>query len=161
MRRNFTGPVWLLVIFGLVQAGFSYLIIAAIRPLTADRSQGGMALFAWRMMLWPLVMIGEAVVYWLIRKRNRAQLLSWTHVVIFFIAFVLNGIVAAMMILHEPIAGGLRTRQGRVVEAAVFWALVIVSHVAFIQVLILALRKEPPLKMPGGESENLLDDVVL
>jgi hypothetical protein len=161
MRRNFTGPVWLLVIFGVVQAGVSYSIIASMLRSIVDVGQGGMVLFALRMMMWPLVIIGEAVVYWMIRKRNRAQVLSWTHVVIFCIAFVLNAFVAAMTILHEPVAAGLRTRQGRIVEAAVFWALLVVSHVAFIQVLILAFRKEPPLRKTGEESENLLDDVVL
>jgi hypothetical protein len=161
MKRNFTGPVWVLVIFGVLQAAVSYSVVVSVFRTAGDVTQGGIALFALRMMMWPMVMIGEAVLYWLIRTRNRAQLLSWTHVVIFCVAFVLNGLVAAMTIMHEPIGAGLRTRQGRVVEAVIFWALLVVSHVAFIQVLMLAFRKEPPSKTSRGESENLLDDVVL
>lgn len=80
---------------------------------------------------------------------------------IFCVAFVLHGLVGVMAILHYPLGAGLHTRQGRIVDGAIFWALVAVSHVAFTQMLILAFRKETPLKRPGEESENLLDDVIL
>lgn len=142
MRKNFTGPVWLLVILGALQLGFSYSGILA-------------------MLLWPVVLFGEALVYWVIRKRNREHMLSWTHTVVFGAALLLNASIAVLAILHVPVIAGLRTRQGRIAEMTVFWALVAISHIAFVQVLALALRKEPPVRKTDGESENLLDDVVL
>jgi hypothetical protein len=164
MRKNFSGPVWLLVIFGVLQLGFSYSGILTMFRLFRQAEvweRGNVVLFVCWMLLWPVVIFGEAVVYWMIRKRNRAQMLSWTHTVIFCIALVLNASIAVLAILHEPIIAGLRTRQGRIVEMTIFWALVIVSHIAFVQMLVLAYRKEPPLRKVDGESENLLDDVVL
>lgn len=161
MKKSFTGPIWLLVVFAVLQAYFSYSIILAVARGFNEMDQGHLIVFVLRLMMWPLIVIGEALVYWVIRKRNHSRLLSWTHAVIFCLAFVLNGLVAAIAILHEPMNVALRTRQGRVAEQAIFWALVILSHVAFIQVLILAFRKQPPVRKPGEQSENLLDDVVL
>jgi hypothetical protein len=162
MKRSFTGPVWLMICFGLLELIYSYFGVLVLVQKVADvLGMGHVVLFVLGMLLWPLVLFGEAFAYWLIRKRNRAQLLSWTHAVIFCVAFVLNGLVGLVAILHLPLGAGLRTRQGRLVEGAIFWALVAVSHVAFVQVLVLAFRREPPLKRPGEESENLLDDVVL
>ena len=161
MRRSFTGPVWLLVIFGLLQSVVSYAYIRLMQGIITTNGHGELAPFVFRVSIFPMVIFGEALVYWLIRKRNRAQMLSWTHSAIFCVAFLLTGFVALMSFLHEPVAGALRSRQVRIVEAAVFWALVAVSHIAFLQVLILAFRKEPPAKNAAGDSENLLDDVLL
>jgi hypothetical protein len=35
------------------------------------------------------------------------------------------------------------------------------AHAAFLQVLILAFRKDKPVGKEGGGTENILDDVVL
>lgn len=42
-----------------------------------------------------------------------------------------------------------------------YWALIVLAHVAFVQLLILAFRKPASVVMAGGGTENILDDVVL
>jgi hypothetical protein len=53
------------------------------------------------------------------------------------------------------------TGGGRNAEAAVYWALVLLAHAAFVQVLILPYRKSEPVKSEGGGAGNILDDVIL
>ncbi len=164
MKKSFTGPVWLLLIFGILQLGISMMVFR----LTIGRYSAGfggspaigVALVLY-ILMWPMLLFAEALVYWLIRRRNRAPMLSWTHAVTFCFAFILNTSVFMLGVLHSPIAGGMYTRGGRNVLTGTYGSLVILAHVAFVQVLILAFRKAKPTIGDGGSTENLLDDVVL
>jgi hypothetical protein len=163
MQRSFTGPVWLLLIAGLLQAVFAWgilqLVWALYIPPGGTPSIGAAIIFY--TLIWPVILLLEALVYWVIRRRNKVSLLSWTHAVIFCFAFLLNDIVFLLTVTHSPLVGGMHTRGGRNVLAGVFWALVILAHAAFLQVLILAFRKDKPVGKEGGGTENILDDVVL
>jgi hypothetical protein len=164
MKKSFTGPVWLLLIFGILQLGMSMMVFR----LAIGRYSSGFGglreigvAFLFYILIWPMLLFAEALVYWLIRRRNRAHMLSWTHAVTFCFAFILNTSVFVLGVLHSPIAGGMSTRGGRNVLIGTYGSLVILAHVAFVQVLILAFRKAKPKMGDGGSSENLLDDVVL
>jgi hypothetical protein len=163
MKRSFTGPVWLLLIFGLFETLMVWQVFQAMRDrysTTIVLSLGQVGFIAIALM-WPVILGVEALVYWMIRRRNRAQVLSWTHGVIFCFAFLLNGFIYLLEILHSPIVSVMYTRGGRIARVAVFWALVLLAHAAFVQVLILAYRKSEPVKNEGGGAENILDDVIL
>lgn len=144
MKRSFTGPAWLLLIFGLVQGLFAWRMFSTVTALE-----------------WPSILVAEGVVYWLIRRRNRMGLLSWTHAVILCVAFLLFDCVFVLTVLHSSLAVGMHTKGGRNVVVGVFWALVLLAHGAFAQVLILAFRKPEPIKKEGSGTENILDDVIL
>jgi|HubBroStandDraft_1064217.scaffolds.fasta_scaffold58469_2 hypothetical protein len=144
MKRSFTGPLWLLLIFGLVQGAFAWGMFPGVAVLE-----------------WPSTLVAEGVVYWFIRRRNRMGLLSWTHAVILCVAFLMFDCVWVLTVLHSPLAVGMHTKGGRIVVGGVFWALVILAHAAFVQVLILVFRKPKAVRKEGGGTENILDDVIL
>jgi hypothetical protein len=163
MKRSFTGPVWLLLVIGLVQGLFAWGALQLISELYIR--PGARTLISTftiiYTLMWPVILLLEAMTYWLIRRRNKMKLLSWTHAVILSFAFVLHDSVFILTILHSPLVAVMYTRGGRNAEAAVYWALVLLAHAAFLQVLILAFRKPEPVKSEGGGAENILDDVIL
>ena len=89
------------------------------------------------------------------------KLLSWTHAVILSCAFLLHDSVFLLTILHSPLTAMMHTRGGRNVEAGMYWALIVLAHAAFVQVLVLAFRKPDPVTKEGGGAGNILDDVIL
>ena len=162
MKRSFTGPVWLLLVIGLVQGFFAWGVLQLISELYLSRHTPMISTVTIvYTLMWPVILGVEAFVYWMIRRRNRAQVLSWTHGVIFCFAFLLNGFIYLLETLHSPMVSVMYTRGGRIARVAVFWALVLLAHAAFVQVLILAYRKSEPVKSEGGGAGNILDDVIL
>jgi len=89
------------------------------------------------------------------------KLLSWTHAVILSFAFVLHDSVFILTVLHSSPVAVIYTRGGRNAEAAVYWALVLLAHAVFLQVLILAFRKPDLMTKEGDGAGNILDDVIL
>ena len=144
MKKNFTGPAWLLLVAGLFQGVFAWWVNRSVTTLE-----------------WPLILLAEGLVYGLIRRRNKAELLSWTHAVISCFAFLLIDAVFLLTILHSSLVEGMHSKQGRIVVAVMFWALIILAHAALVQVLILAFRKPGPTAKEKDGQENILDDVVL
>ncbi len=163
MKRSFTGPVWLLLVLGLVQGMFAWGALQLISELYARRGSPRLmsTVTIVYTLIWPVILLLEALTYWLIRRKNKMKLLSWTHAVILSFAFVLNDFVIILIILHSPLVTVMYTRGGRNAEMGMYWALVLLAHAAFVQVLILAYRKPEPVKSEGGGAENILDDVIL
>src|SRR5579862_8569122 len=118
MKRSFTGPVWLLLVCGLFQGLFAWGVLQLISELYIRPEVTrlvSMATIIYTVM-WPVILLLEALTYWLIRRRNTMKLLSWTHAVILSFAFVLHDFVVMLTILHSPMVGGMHTRVGRNVE---------------------------------------------
>src|ERR1700683_1551823 len=92
MKKSFTGPFWLLMGFGLL---LLLMISAYLHALYGSgwNSPGRSLLSSLSLLkvfLWPAIFVLEALVYWLIRRRNRYRALSWTHTAIFILSFLLN-----------------------------------------------------------------------
>ncbi|HTR27695.1 MAG TPA: hypothetical protein VMH27_00395 [Puia sp.] len=166
MRRAFTGPFWVLLVFGLL-----LLLTTAVYVNTyiqSARNEGGRSplstIALTRILIWPAIFLAESLVYWLIRRRNRFRALSWAHCVIFMLAFLLNILFSAILIFHYRMVAVAETRVNRQImmheQQYFFWGLVIVAHLAFFAVLANCLRNPGPDREDGGQ-ENLLDDVVL
>jgi hypothetical protein len=163
MKRSFTGPVWLLLIIGLVQAWFAWGTLQLISELyirPGVTTSISMLTIVY-ILMWPVILLLEAMTYWLIRRRNKMKLLSWTHAVILSFAFVLHDSVFILTVLHSSPVAVIYTRGGRNAEAAVYWALVLLAHAVFLQVLILAFRKPDLMTKEGDGAGNILDDVIL
>jgi hypothetical protein len=167
MKKSFTGPFWLLLVFGLLQLLMISSLLhqiygnglyASERPLLP---MPGVFSF----LMWPMILLTEALVYWLIRRRNRFRALSWTHSVIFVLAFLLNiffTLIQNMHYGHSSVEGRVNRQIMMYQERYLFFGLVILAHLAFVAVLANCLRKTEPV--PDGEGQgqgNLLDDVVL
>lgn len=160
MKRSFTGPFWLMLVMGLLM-----LLSVSWYLREIGNLNGFTRLSLWRLLLLPTMVLAEALIYWLIRRRNQYHALSWAHSGIFFFSFALNVVFTVFRNLHYryETAGESRiSRQmGMHEQIYLFWALVIVAHLAFAAVLVNCFRKTPPMEKRGEGGENLLDDIVL
>ncbi|HET6253167.1 MAG TPA: hypothetical protein VFE32_03810 [Puia sp.] len=170
MKRSFTAPFWVLLVFGLLQL----LSISSLLHtfFGSELSSGGRpsvpVVVVLRIFMWPLIFFLEALAYWLIRRRNTYRALSWTHCVIFILAFLLSIFFAYIQRMQYRYSSAAETRVSRQImmheQVYFFWGLVILAHLAFVAVLANCRRKAPPEGAEGGQGqgqENLLDDVVL
>lgn len=167
MKRSFTGPFWLLLVFGLLQVlSISYWLYEYFGSVSNSflRSQLTMARLA-GLFMWPAIILGEALVYWLIRQRNSFRALSWAHTVIFILAFLVNIFISFVATMHYRVVDvNDRVNQQNVArqQQYLFYGLVLLAHLAFVAMLANCFRKMPPAEEGAGQGqENILDDVVL
>jgi len=160
MKRSFTGPFWLMLVMGLLMLLTVSWYLRGIASLN-----GFTRLSLWRLLLLPTVVLAEALVYWLIRRRNQFHALSWAHSGIFFFSFALNVLFMGFRTLHYRYQSGAEGRVSRQIgmheQIYLSWALVILAHLAFAAVLVNCFRKIPPAERRVEGGENLLDDIVL
>lgn len=108
----------------------------------------------------------EALVYWLIRRRNQFRALSWTHSIIFVTSFLISLFIVFIGLSDYQPGSSAEVRVNRQIivrgQVYFFWVLVVLAHVAFVAVLANCFRKHAPAgENEGQNQENLLDDVVL
>ena len=133
-KRNFTGPFWWVVVLGV----FYVLSTAATLLLgKPEDSRVGCILLS---LLCVAVLVGEAILYWRIRKKNEARKESWAHVVTLAFTFLVPVFRGAMV---EAFFGEVFGKQiGKEVtdyfsweKTAVYWTLMALAHVFFGRVL--------------------------
>lgn len=110
----------------------------------------------------PAIMLAEAFIYWIVRKRNTLRRDTWNHVLIFGLAYAT---VIVKMLLIAYLAINYRKEQAlsimRIVNLAqtcIFWGLIIVAHIFFVRLLMRA-SLEKPAAQQTTPSENVLDDI--
>lgn len=111
--------------------------------------------------LWPLLMIGETVIYWVLRYRFRANINITLHLITTFIAFVLLNILFVLFstLTNRSLTGAegiVRLSQLRVI---LFWLLVITGHAFFATALVKVLRKKQETE-DDSQPKGLLDDIL-
>jgi hypothetical protein len=170
MKRSFTATFWLLLFFGLLQLLWISTILHSLFAYGAGANSYSRSLvtpvFLIRIFMWPLISVGEAWVYWLIRRRNSFRALSWAHSAIYMLAFLLNFVFSTLYRYYwvSTSAADYRVNWQIVMHELqyFFWGLLILAHLAFVAVLANCFRKPPPIVEDAGENkENILDDVVL
>jgi tryptophan-rich sensory protein len=168
MKKSFTGPFWLLLAFGLLTllTISAYLHALFASSLNSPGRPQLSTLSLLRVLMWPVIFVFEALVYWLIRQRNNFRALSWAHTGIFILAFLLNIFFTWIRTMHYRLSSAAEIRINRQIvmheQQYFFWGLVILAHLAFVAVLANCFRKATPVvEVEGQGQENLLDDLML
>ena len=166
MKRNFLGAFWALLAVGICQLAIAVWLTQIYLQYFSRLS--GRDVFSRvsipALFFFPTLVLLEAAIYWLIRRRNKYYALSWAHSGIIAAAFLFN--VVWSFVLRTWRYGPLST-ESRIHWAILarqqrylFWGLVAVAHLAFFAVLANCARKETSAPAREG-GENLLDDVEL
>jgi len=157
MKKNITGPFYFLLIFGILDTLFIIGIILTLTSLNAPRHFN-----IWGFFINPAVLLIEASVYWLIRKKNRNPRASWTHVILMTLAFLTPAIRGLTYFFFDRITVsatiGPVFRTANIIQAVLFWGLLILAHIYFVRVL--KSTRSKPAQTEAASSENLLDDLA-
>ena len=111
----------------------------------------------WRLFLWPTILFAEAVVYWVIRKRNRQVSASWTHCLLMTLAFFLLLFRGALVVLHSPLASRIFYSGG---PFYAYWTCVLVAHGFFIAVILRSFSGAAADTKVSSDPTNILDDIA-
>ena len=110
--------------------------------------------------VWVCVFSVEVVLYWRIRKRNVYRRESWAHVILLISAFVLP-YLGNVLILYMGEALKIRDinkmRSFYYVAQGLYWLMIVLAHVFFVQVLVKCFSKSSFVE--EGNGDNVLDDI--
>jgi hypothetical protein len=92
-------------------------------------------------MLWPSIILIEAIIYWFIRKKIVNRRWVWAHLLFSLFAFVLLFVlyfgILAILYAHtdkETYSSNLRLMQK--IQSYAFWAGVIAGHIFFVVAIV-------------------------
>ena len=161
VKKKFTGPVWCMIILGVLSAGRNMLIFHSVHFEIRTLKEFGFSLL---FFLWPAISFIEAIVYWRIRKRNLCRQDSWYHVLLFALAIYLLPIIRFVLItfLRRNISRRYFLEIGNIVnwgQLFLTWVFIIIAHIFFVRVLRKYFSKDAPVKELVPGPVNILDEV--
>lgn len=160
-RKTFTEPFWTMLMMGIFSVISNYISATIILKMQLSYLKPMVVLF---LLLWPMLLLAEAIVYWIIRKKNVYRKYTWAHILFTFIGLVIVPVMGKLTnsLLSRSITRTRMIHATRIqndMEVAFFWASIILGHMFFILVLKKSLAKAP-VTGEQPETVNLLDDVL-
>lgn len=140
--KRFLAPVWFMLGIAIFAFFYNYLLFSVVYKINTS-AMTGFVLFMF--LLWPLLILSEGFVYWLIRYKITERKWAWAHVIFILFALVLlrcaEIILLALRIIRKTDSAIARF------ETYLFWSSVIIAHIFFVIVLVRcsAAKKEPPV----------------
>lgn len=163
LKENFVAPTIFLLALAVTYLGITaYFIYEEIGVFGANLLRSLQIYWYVSTLLWPVLMLTEAFVYWRIRKRNPLRKASWSHVCLFafaYLSFFLKGglISVVARIESKQEFNGFIEIVSRI-QLLIFWLSIIGGHIFFIRVLRMA-RAQKHIQT-DTDPANLLDDVL-
>jgi hypothetical protein len=124
-------------------------------------STGGITgLVLFNMLFWPLLILVDAIVYWMIRKRIMERKWVWAHLLFSLFAFVVLTILRitlyALIPMYAPDEGRDSIRLISTIEDYCFFSSVILGHTFFIIALVRIYSGKNP--QPPPDDNDLLSE---
>lgn len=147
--RSWNTPfVIMLIIFGLTIL-FDLALLSTYRDLAIVMS----AQMWFFILLWPVLILAEIILYWVLRKKIQERKLVWVHLLCSLFAFViLKFLTVAMSYMADYL--GFRSLQQRnfinYVQIIGFWGGLLIGHTALIVALVRIFSVKEP-QMPNDD----------
>ena len=162
LHKNFTAPFWFMVVLGIVATCLSIYGLQMIRLYAPGYAMSTLSKVGFFFL--PAIILIEAIMYWMVRKRNVYRKATWTHVILFAIAYFTPYIKELLIV---PYAVYTRVpdvrsfmRSVTLGQICLFWGLTILAHIYFARTLIRIFAKQPAREEEPAQPENMLDDVL-
>jgi hypothetical protein len=166
LKRTFTGPFWGILILEIVYITLAlfaiyFLEMMKIRYPSMSGRYDISYIMIIKSLVWVVVLSGEAILYWRVRKRNIYRRESWGHVLILILAFVLPALENIFVLFLGKalnIRDIYKMRSSYYVQQAIYWSLVVLAHVFFVRVVVRCFKKGVKIEEVPG-MVNILDDI--
>lgn len=149
MRRAYNTPFVLMLIAAVLVLVYNSVIF---RPLIVERRLSVYVLVMY--LIWPVILLGEAMVYLIVRRRIYDRRSALVHLWLVYFGFLILPLL--FMVLARVMPYGLWLRYIFYVRLFLFWGTFIIGHIYFGRVLA---RRPAPLP-ESSDGENILDDVL-
>jgi hypothetical protein len=162
LHKKFTAPFWFMLALGIVATCLSIYglhMISVYAPGYVVSMLNKMAFF-----FLPAIIFIEAIMYWMVRERNVYRRATWTHVILFAIAYF-TPFIKEFLFMSYAVYARIRDvrsfmRSVTLGQVCLFWALTVVAHIYFARTLIKIFSKQPAGEGEAAQPENMLDDVL-
>lgn len=155
--RPWNTPVWVMVSILIVSCLQSLILLKVTVPLTNGEITGTVL---FNMLFWPLLILVDAIIYWMIRKRIMERKWVWAHLLFSLFAFVLLMIIrlaiSFLAITHNLDGGRASIRLMNTIEGYCFWGSIITGHVFFIVAIVRIYSGNSPQQPP--DDNDLLSE---
>jgi hypothetical protein len=112
----------------------------------------------------PAIIFIEAIMYWMVRKRNGYRRATWAHVLLFAFAYFTPLIKSMLFVFYDAFTPTQNfssyERSVNLAQVCLFWGLTILAHIYFARTLIKIFSKQPASGEENAQPENMLDDVL-
>ena len=138
--RSWITPIWFMVGIMIITCikNLMNLILFKVSVKAALNALSGTVLFIF--MLWPLILLGEAIIYWVIRKRIRERKWVWAHLLFslfaFVLLFILRFLIFVLVDAYNPDLGHTSIRYLNNMEFYGFWSCLVIGHIFFIVAIV-------------------------
>jgi hypothetical protein len=162
-KRNFTAAFWFMFVLGIIAAsmsGYALYSLIHILPLSYQMS----LFYKMTFFFLPAIMLIEAMMYWIVRKKDIHRRTAWSHVLLFSFAYSTLFLKELLFLFYDNFTPAAdETSYINYVNRGqiwLFWGLTVTAHIFFVRVLVKAFSKKPAVQQEAIPSENMLDDIL-
>jgi len=163
LRKDFIAPFWFMLVLGIVACCLSTYGIHMIRVYAPTYALSTLRLMGFFFL--PAIIFIEAIMYWMVRKRNVYRKATWAHILLFALAYFTPFIKSMLFVFYDAFAPtpdySAFVRGSNLAQTCLFWGLTILAHIYFARTLIrIFSTKQASGEGTGQGPENMLDDVL-
>jgi hypothetical protein len=157
-------PFWsvvilLIVVFALRVA----MLITLVRMLHNTTVEGVISNIVWQAIITIIILAGEAVMYWVLRRRFYRMSWVWTHVILLYIILLVLPIAYVFLsfIMPRYLNPGLYAEwiaKFSVAQVIIYWIGIAISHFFFVLTIVYGFRKKNAIAPVQNEPSHLLDE---
>jgi glucan phosphoethanolaminetransferase (alkaline phosphatase superfamily) len=148
-------PIWVMIGVMILTCIKNLILIKFTVHTTVNDLPG---IFLFFLILWPLLLLVEVIIYWVIRKRIKERKWVWAHLLFSLLAFVLLFILRFLIYFfvdaYSPDPGHTIIRYLNNMEFYGFWSSLVIGHVFFI-IAIIRSRSGNSAQLPPDDNDLL------
>jgi hypothetical protein len=109
------------------------------------------------LIIWPVVVLGEVILYWVLRKKIKERKLVWVHLLFSLFAFV---VLKFIIVLLTFITRAVLWRDHiYYVQLIGFWGSIIIGHTSLIVAIVRSYSAKDP--QPPNDDNDLLSEFTV
>jgi len=162
LHKDFIAPFWFMLVLGIVATCLSTYGLQMIRVYAPSYELSTLRIIGFFIL--PAIIFIEAIMYWMVRKRNVYRKATWAHALLFAFAYFTPFIKNMLFVFYDVFSPtpnySAFVRSGNLAQICLFWGLTILAHIYFARTLIRIFSKPPASEEETAQPGNMLDDVL-
>ncbi len=163
-KKSYNAPFWVMLSVSVILSCVYIVSLIYVHKLMATGKYGQLKLNIWVMIL-PVLLWIETVLYRVIRKRIKNRFYVWAHIVLAIIGFIIVPAIFYVLTLVQsrlltPAEYRVRRPKIELARFCAFWFLFIISHTFFITTIVKSFRKENRDNQDNEAAPGILDGII-
>ncbi len=163
--KLYRAPFWVMLIATILVAAlhiWTYNTLKNLSPAAKRSLDSTLNLY---IIGWPVLLLGETVIYWLISRKKPQKLYIWLHVSLIIFIFILVPFVSILANafaarIYRPEEYFAYLRKISLFRTYTFWLFLVIGHAFFIATIVKSFTKRK-VTIEGDEAApGILDGIL-